>query len=172
MSNEVDNMIAKNSDPQATEFNPTWEYWSHVAKETALTALKGAVIVGLMALTVSLIPAAPLGIVGTALNFVTGGMVAPTWGLGVMTAMGLQGALFGAFAGAAIGLVKGFSGAQDAVEEGQQADTSKKRLAQQFANNQRMIEMNMERQQEYLRGGYRPQPELPRGMDAGRGMGA
>ncbi len=176
MSEEIENNTpSAPAHPALKNFNSTWEYASYVGKETAMTALKGAVIVGLIAATVALIPAIPLGVVGGALSWVTGGLLAPTMGSATMAYIATQGALIGAAAGAAIGLAKGFSGAEDAVEDKEQALISKYNRAGQLAANQQMMQMNMARmqgasQQMAADQGFSPQNQMLPNMKQGQGL--
>lgn len=157
---------------QESGFNPTWEYVKHVVKTTAITALKAAVIGGIVLGALALIPAAPLGLIGTAVEFLSFGLISP--GLGTATLIGgaSWGAMLGGVAGLALGLAKGFGGAEEAVEDAQNALVTKAARARQLAANQEMMEMNMAR----LRGGsaagmgIAQQNQLPMGVDQGRGM--
>ena len=144
-----------------------------VVKDVAMGALKGAVILGLIAATITILPAGIAGIAGTALNWASFGAITSTTGTGMMTYMATQGAALGAMAGGAIGLITGFSNADDAVEDKEQMILSKYHRAQQFVNNEKMMKMAMSNRmqpggQQVAAGGMgydvRPQHHLPQGI--------
>ncbi len=170
MSEEIeDNTPSAPAHPALKNFNSTWEYVLHVAKETAMTALKGAVALGLAGAVIGLFPAlvTSIPIVSSLATAVFGSSFS-------MAGFAMGGAWIGAAAGAAIGLAKGFSGAEDAVEDKEQMLISKHNRAGQLAANQQMMQMNMARMQGAAQPmsmdqGFSPQNQMLPNMGAGQG---
>lgn len=171
MSEEIENPPpSAPAHPALKDFNSTWEYVSHVVKETAIIALKGAVAVGLAGAMVGLFPAlvTSLPVIGPIATAVLGKGFS-------MAGFAMSAAMVGAMAGGAIGLAKGFSGAEDAVEDKEQMLISKYNRAGQLAANQQMMEMNMARmqgaaQQTAMGQGFSPQNQMLPNMKQGQGL--
>lgn len=160
---------------EKTGFNSTWEYIKHVGKTTLMTALKGAVIGGLVLAALSLPLAAPLGGLATVAKALSFGLINVAPGATVLSAAALQGATLFGLAGAAIGLAKGFGSADEAVEDAQSAAEMKVVRANQLQANKEMLAMNLERlrgagnQPAMGVGGYSPGISVGQGYNQGVG---
>ncbi len=130
--------------PALKGFNATWERIKHVVKNTAIVALKGAVIGGLVLGAIGLIPAAPLGLFDMATKFLSFGMITPATGSTALLAMATQGLFLGGVAGAAIGLAQGVGEAEDIAEDRQQTLITQYNQSQQLSAQRQMLQARMQ----------------------------
>lgn len=127
--------------PALQGYSPNVQAVKHTLGSTLKTALKGALIGGLVLGAIAL-PAAAIPAFG---SFITNGWLANGAAGALIGKLLTTGILAGASIGGAIGFVSGVNNAEDAVEDEAQDRISRFNRAQQMAANQEMMAMNMER---------------------------
>lgn len=130
--------------PAMKKFNEPWEYVKHVGKKALRWAAKAAIIVGVAALVLSILPAGILGVANT----LTFGLTGLLTGSGAGFAWGslLGGVAAGAAVGGLLGGVSAVADAGDAVDERKEQAIAAYDRAEARAMRVNALELQAERQ--------------------------
>ncbi|MDX1974164.1 MAG: hypothetical protein SFT92_00655 [Rickettsiales bacterium] len=134
-------------DPALKNFSRTGEYVKHTFKSALNGAIKGALIVGALALIpLALGPGLIGGAVGTLLSFVglnTAGAATAGFFSAKVLGAAFGAAMFGAKVGAVVGGATGLMGAEDAVDEAEARAVDRTQRAQMRSVNSEMMGMRV-----------------------------